>query len=336
MRYLYGESDEKYIKSQTYILKDRSLLSTYKFRLNSVIQGKTDKKEFDKTDVPIVFKCTPDTLLNLCAKVVDELPLPRVYKWSIEDVCKWLRSCGFKQYQNTFRQNLITGHNLLLVDASALAAMNIKDFDHIKILTQGIRKLFYFEMTKFGRSLSFYPEFHNELYKLFRVKTGKKYENTRRLELWRKMQLLRRKEPNYSHWEILERWLAFEKDPEFQELFGAVRRSNLYSCKTKSPAIRVESKRSQRCVCVPPCECYWCDKDRRSPWRFRCLPHLSPDAEFVENCQSCVPPCTCRWSSKKYLTRGVLTCVQQAFPQKYGGIRHRKFEKFPSYRLSLF
>ncbi|XP_065358304.1 uncharacterized protein LOC135952343 [Calliphora vicina] len=340
MRYLYGDADEKYVKAQATSEIDKNPLSTFKFRLNPMIQGKTDVKEFDKTDVPIVFKCTPETLLNLCVKLVDVMPLPMVYTWTIEDICKWLRACGYRQYQNTFRENLITGHSLLLLDASALSAMNIKDFDHIKAITQGIRALFYFEMTKFGRSLTLYPEFHHELYKLFRLKTGAKYEDARCSDLWRKMQMIRQKEPNYSHWEILERWLGFEKDPEYTELIGGIRRSNLYTCKAKSAPATLASKRSQRCFCLPPCECYWSDLDRRPPWRFKCLPNLAPDSEFVEVCRGCIPPCTCRWSSKKYLTRGVLSCLQQAFPQKYGGVqgqnRYRKYEQFSSYRLSLF
>ncbi|KAI8119431.1 hypothetical protein FF38_06840 [Lucilia cuprina] len=338
MRYLYGDSDEKFIKSREAKRKDINPLASFKFRLNPIIEGKTD--EFDRTDVPIVFKCTPDTLLNLCVKVVDAMPLPMVYTWTIEDICKWLRACGYKQYQNTFRANLITGHNLLLLNASALSAMNIKDFDHIKDITRSIRTLFHFEMTKFARSLTLYPEFHNELYKLFRLKTGGKYENVRRSELWRKMQLIRQKEPNYSHWELLERWLAFEKDPKSGELFGNVPRSKLYTCKLKSSNTAVAIKHSERCLCLPPCECYWSNLDRRPPWRFKCLPHLAPDSEFVEVCRNCIPPCTCRWSSRKYLTRGVLTCLQRAFPQKYGGLEgqnsYRRLDQFSSYRLSIF
>lgn len=215
--------------------------------------------------------------------------------------------------------------------------MNIKDFQHIKDLTKRIRSLFHFEMTKFARSISLYPEFHGELYKLFRIKTGAKYENVRPSDLWRKMQIIRYKEPNYSHWEILERWLAFDKDPKYPELFGSIPRSNLYKCATNSlTEIGDANKNPKHCLCLPPCECNWSDLDRRPPWRFKCLPHLPKDSEFVANCHGCVPPCTCRWSSKKYLIRGVLSGLQRKFPQKYGGFRYRKYEQFPSYRLSLF
>lgn len=78
------------------ILDRKYRLNQYRFQLTPLILG---REEFDRNDVPIQFKCTPDTLVNLCAKVVDALPLPSVYKWSIEDICRWLRSYGYPQYQ---------------------------------------------------------------------------------------------------------------------------------------------------------------------------------------------------------------------------------------------
>ncbi|TMW52329.1 hypothetical protein DOY81_002586 [Sarcophaga bullata] len=339
MRYLYGQADEKYIKNQLTTNAKEIPLSSFKFSLNPVVKGKTSAKEFDRQDIPIVFKCSPDKLVNLCASVIDAWPLPEVYKWTIEDICRWLRGLGFKQYQNTFRENLINGRTFLLLDASALSAMNIKDFEHIKRLTYGIRSLFYFEMTKFGRSLTLYPEFLPELYKLFRVKTGYIYESVRRSDLWRKMQLIRQKEPNYTHWEILERWLAFEKEPPVKELIGGAPRSKLYRCRSIPTEPAPIAKPPYCCACVPPCQCYWRDDDCRPPWRFDCLPHLLPDNEFCEHCIYCLPPCTCRWSSKKYLTRGILKCLRTSFPQKYGGINMiKRYERISAagYRLSLY
>lgn len=102
MRYLYGEADEKYIKIPVAKKKVKNPLSSYKFHMNSVIQSNKIVKEYDKMDVPLVFKCSPDSLLNLCVQVVDQMPLPRVYNWTIEDNCKWLRQCGYKQYQVSF------------------------------------------------------------------------------------------------------------------------------------------------------------------------------------------------------------------------------------------
>ncbi|XP_013110489.2 uncharacterized protein LOC106089227 [Stomoxys calcitrans] len=341
MRYFYGASDEKFLPSKDGTkMEDPAPLSTYAFQLYDVTQ---DKPRFDKNDMPAAFKCTPDKLLNLCANIVDALPLPSVFEWNTKDICKWLREYGYRQYQNTFRENLINGRTLLLLDASALSAMNIKNFDHIKHLTNGIRSLFYFEMTKFARKISLHPEFHNELYKLLRIRTGPKYERARRSDLWRELQLLRKKEPNHSHWEVLEKWLGFDKDPEYTEIIGGMHRYSLYRCKAKT--IHLPSgKRSKECLCLPPCECSWTDADLRSPWTVKCLPHLKRVSEFAETCNDCIPPCTCRWSSKKYMTGSVLSCLQTAFPQKYGLLlgksgkvcQRLERSKTPlSYRLSL-
>ncbi|TMW52322.1 hypothetical protein DOY81_002579 [Sarcophaga bullata] len=335
MRYLYGAADEKHVKKQAAAPKKIDPLSSYKFFSHPFTKGKTDEDVFDKGDVPIVAKCTPDKLVSLCVIVVDAIPLIDIYKWTIEDICKWLRDIGFRQYQNTFRVNLIDGHKLLILDASALSAMNIKDFEHIKRLTYGIRSLFYFEMTKFGRSLTLYPEFLYELYKLFRIKTGTKYEIVRRSDLWRKMQLIRQKEPNYTHWEILERWLAFEKEPK--ELFGTVAKIDTSKRPTAIP-IQAHS-RNVGFVCIPACQCHWKESDYRPPWRFKCLPYLPPDDEIVPDCCCCLPPCTCRWSSKKYTMNRTLPLLKKVFPQKYGAFSLRsrlEREAFSAYRLSLF
>lgn len=97
MRYLYGDSDEKYVKPDDRRSREEpTALSTYKFHLDSITEG---RPKFDKYDIPIVFKCSPDTLLNLCAVIVDALPLTSVYEWTIEDICKWLRGYGYRQYQ---------------------------------------------------------------------------------------------------------------------------------------------------------------------------------------------------------------------------------------------
>lgn len=243
--------------------------------------------------------------------------------------------------QNTFRENLINGRTFLLLDASALSAMNIRDFTHIRDIAHRIRLLFFYEMTKFGRSISLPPEFLFELYKLFRTKTGKKYEDVRRVDLWRRMQIIREKAPNYSHWELLERFLANEKDGKSYDRFGYAPRYRLYKC-TKFGTGEPENQnkvRKHTCHCLPPCECHWHATDLRAPWRFKLLSYLPPeDDEFVLNCPTCLNPCTCRWGSKKFMTHRVLTCLQKGFPQKYGGIfkpPSAGTHKMRFYRLSI-
>lgn len=195
--------------------------------------------------------------------------------------------------------------------------MNIKNFEHIKRLTYEIRSLFHFEMTKLGRSLTQYPEFLNELFKLFRVKTGFKYENVRHSDLWREMQLIRQKEPNYTHWDVLERWLKYEKDP--RELIS----SPIIKHALERTSLTSTQAQNEGCSCLPPCNCCWTESDCRPPWRFKCLPHLLPDKEFAFDCPGCLPPCTCRWSSKKYLMNSSLSCLKSVYPQKYGSVSMR-------------
>ncbi|XP_054747675.1 uncharacterized protein LOC129253355 [Anastrepha obliqua] len=122
-RGIFHLSDEKFVKTK--LKKQRKIhpLDTYKFRSPSIFPQRVG---FEQNSVPIVFQVTPETLLNLAARVVDALSLPNVHDWTNADVCKWIRQYGYPQYQNTFRVNLITGRKLLLVDAQALSAMNIK------------------------------------------------------------------------------------------------------------------------------------------------------------------------------------------------------------------
>lgn len=113
-----------------------------------------------------------------------------------------------------------TGRKLLLIDANALCAMNIKDFKEIKRITAGIRKLFSFDMTNFMRSISLPPQHHYELYNLFQTRSG--YEHLNRSDLWCQLQVVREKSKYLRHWEVLERWLLRIREPKYPELFGAL------------------------------------------------------------------------------------------------------------------
>lgn len=226
---------------------------------------------------------------------------------------------------------MINGRTLLLVDAAALSAMNIKNFDDIKHIAYGIRGLFFFELTKFGRSISLAPHYHYELYKLYRVKTGLKYDQVRRTDLWRKMQLMRDNSSKYlSHWEILEKWLSLKPDPIFHELFGGFHRFNLYRCRRQqeTPPVLPPPKPPKPCSCVPPCTCYWTEEDMRPPWTLKVL-ELDTPTEFKE-CTECIPPCECHWKSNWYNHTTVLTCLLTTFPQKYLHRTHNMNIKFRS------
>jgi len=119
-------------------------------------------------------------------------------------------------FQNTFRVNMITGRKLLLLDASALSAMNIKDFDHIRHITYAIRMLFHFELTKFSSSISLPDEKPNELYLLFHTQTGVNYDEVRRSDLYRRMQILRERARNLDHWDLLYMWLRREQERKYR------------------------------------------------------------------------------------------------------------------------
>ena len=146
---------------------------------------------------------------------------------------------------------------------------------------------------------------------------------------------IRPKDPNYTHWEILERWMAFEKKPK--ELFGAISKKEAPR-KLSTTADKTHNK-NIACICIAPCQCHWKENDCRPPWRFKCLPYLPPDSDFVPDCCGCLPPCTCRWSSKKYTLNRTLPFLKMVFPQKYGAFSLRNRldrETISAYRLSLF
>ena len=98
MRYLYGAADEKFIKG---IVEEKDTepldpLDSYKFQVHIFLRGKS---KFDKNDVPIQFKTTPDTLLTLASIICDAIPLVSIYSWNNWHICLWLRQIGYPQYQ---------------------------------------------------------------------------------------------------------------------------------------------------------------------------------------------------------------------------------------------
>ncbi|XP_067624542.1 uncharacterized protein [Eurosta solidaginis] len=333
MREQFVGADEKFVKPKKVYPSKYTPIQHYKFDGRPNIRKEPG---FDRNALPIVFRVSPDTLLNLCIKIIDAMPLPDVYKWTNVQVCKWIRKYGYPQYMNTFRVNLITGQKLLLLDAQSLCAMNIKNFDHIKHIAYGIRRLFFFEMTKHIRQISLPPEFYYELYQLFEVKSGRKYEEIRRSDLWRRMQLLRKKTPNYSHWELLERWLA--REYEQSEIFGGVSRYRLYKCIPKRPQEEHIVKHVNPCNCMPPCSCYWTEERHlKKPSVFSLLkPHRKPDPcyDYSKNgCKDCAAPCTCQWPSRFYKFDLLLTCLKTSYPAIYGD-KERELRR-PKFAIGL-
>lgn len=164
---------------------------------------------------------------------MNELELPLQFKWTTDDVLAWIEKLGFPQYRNTFNVNLINGRTLLLIDASALVKMNVKDFDHIKTITKEIRRLYKIELEKFGRSISLPPKHPETHYKFYKIPTGPVYELCKRTELFKKMKLMGEAEVQLNHFEKLHQWL--KHIPDFQSVrVGGIKKINLFCVKPNS------------------------------------------------------------------------------------------------------
>uniref|UniRef100_W8BBF8 Sterile alpha motif domain-containing protein 15 n=1 Tax=Ceratitis capitata TaxID=7213 RepID=W8BBF8_CERCA len=330
-RGIYSLADEKFLKPTRKPFQNQ--LETFSYRTNI---HHANVQRIRRYDMPIEFKASPDTLLTLAARVVDRFPLPKVYEWTTFECCKWMREYGYPQYQNTLRVNLITGRRLLLLDAQSLSAINIKDFNHIKHIAHGIRQLFYFEMTKFARSIALPPQYHLELYKLFRVKTGPRYDATRPTDLWRQLQLLREVTKPARHWDLLEHWLMLR--PDSVEMIGGAPRRKLYRCKVAEQSNTAEPP-ERVCECQHYCNCKFTPAYYKEP---SVLSVLKPfrtkklHTRAVGCSMTCLPPCTCNWPSRYYQFNEVLNYLTQNLPVKYSFEARRRAHTLSSvYRGSI-
>ncbi|XP_068141662.1 uncharacterized protein [Drosophila tropicalis] len=322
MPYLYGIADTKFLvkKLKKKISYD---VTPIKFQRRDFLKN---SPKFNLDDVPIQFRCSPPSLLELCVNAVDKLPLSSVFEWDDMDIRRWIKSYGYPEYMNTFRENMIWGRKLLLLDAAALSAMNIKDFDHIRHIAYGIRMLFHFELTRWSHSISLPDEKPNELYLLFHTQTGINYDEVRRSDLYRRMKLLSKRSPNLDHWDLLDMWLRRERERKCTVKIGQVPRYSMFKCeKPKVEQLGVESHMDENVMCrtcIPPCDCDWTERDNHLPWRLSCLaPAVSMSRSkwlaMDTRCNYCIPPCECRWPSRYYLTGTVMKCLQVKFPEKF-------------------
>lgn len=95
--------------------------------------------------------------------------------------------------------------------------MNIKNFDDIKKISNEIRKIF--KISNFQNAEIFY-----EFYRTF---SGPKYENCKRCEFFKNMQVIEEFPIKLNHFEKLTKWLTH--DPNYQKyLIGLIKRENLY------------------------------------------------------------------------------------------------------------
>lgn len=96
----YSHYSPKFNRGNKHLLKFSPISNVeskpFKFETHLTVQS---VKKYDKMDLPIEFKVSPESLLHLAAKVVDALTLPDVYQWTDRDVCNWLKRLGYQQYE---------------------------------------------------------------------------------------------------------------------------------------------------------------------------------------------------------------------------------------------
>ena len=228
-----------------------------------------------------------EELQTLCGYIIDQLELPEQFQWKNKEVLEWIENLGFPQYKETFKENLIHGRSLLLLDASALVLMNIKDFNDINKITQDIRRMYNVEKV-LQRSISIPPRLPDTHYKFYRTQTGPIYELCSRTCLLKKMNLMKNTEIELNHFEKLHLWL--QHYPDFQQTrIGLIKRVNLFFVKS-GPHQDIEETLLEdttgKCFCImPPCECNWLKK---VPWKISLLVEINNGKYDNLNCMNLI------------------------------------------------
>ncbi|CAO1386216.1 unnamed protein product [Diamesa hyperborea] len=225
----------------------------------------------------------PEEFKTLCGYIVDEFELTEQFQWKNDDVLEWIENLGFPQYKETFKENLIHGRSLLSLDASALVQMNIHDFEHIKKITQDIRRMYNVEKV-LERSISILPRLPDTHYKFYRTQTGPIYELCTRSCLFKKMKLMKETEVQLNHFEKLHLWL--QHHPDFQQIrIGLIKRVNLFFVKS-GPHQDVEEflDTLKKCCCImPPCEC---NSIKKAPWKISLIVDINNEKSDNIDCMN--------------------------------------------------
>ncbi|XP_026747878.1 uncharacterized protein LOC113508907 [Trichoplusia ni] len=164
---------------------------------------------------------SPLTLYEIAASVVDQFPYPDHFSWTEEQVADWMADVvGLPQYQACILDNHINGRRLLrLEDPSVLPELNIHDWQHIKRITNEIRKIFTTDFIRFARSVGLplrKPLTHCTWFKSQTGPTWGIRQNWERGDILRWMKIIM-PEPLYlDHWDLV--W--YEK-PDFPRLLLA-------------------------------------------------------------------------------------------------------------------
>lgn len=207
----------------------------------------------------------------MTGKIVDNFSFPDQFFWSIDDVLAWVAAIGFPEYQNTFRENFITGRRLLAIDAVALIKMNVKNFEHIKVITESIRKIFKIELETFFRSISLTPREPYTHFKFFKIPTGPMHELCSCTGFFKKVKLMDPLQVPLNHFERLHQWLKHIPDTQSIRI-GGIKRINLFYVKPNTCGDLELYQDPSPCKCqIPPCDCKWTKKQKRRPWRLSFL-----------------------------------------------------------------
>ncbi|XP_055857619.1 uncharacterized protein LOC129920298 isoform X2 [Episyrphus balteatus] len=289
MPFLYGKSDE-----------------------NSQLEG---IQKIKSSEVSIRLRTSPDKLVEICASVLDKIELPYPFYWSVLEVADWIRKQGFPQYQNTFKKNQVNGKTLIRLDASYLVKMNIKDFNHLQIITHAIRNLYGVEKSVFNRSISMPDRTLKSLHIFVRTKTGFKCDIIRPSDVCRFYHLIRPISLYETHWQSMERWLKHTVPFETQLIGDLFKTKNNMFNPTNKQTIPIGPKKNHRdCSGMPPCMCNWTiEKDLISPRQLKCLKtgnKIYHKLRTNEKCK-CFEMCKCNESRKG------LTVLKENVSHKY-------------------
>ncbi|XP_061381914.1 uncharacterized protein LOC116778360 isoform X2 [Danaus plexippus] len=151
---------------------------------------------------------SPRTLYELSAEVVDRLGFPPALDWSENEVADWLATeVGFPEYKDCILDNHINGSRLIMLeDSFALTEINVKNFDHIKVITSKVRELYKMEFVRFCRSVGLVPRRPLTHCTWFRSRTGPSWgirQNWTRSDVLRWMKIVGPAPVYMDHWDLV-------------------------------------------------------------------------------------------------------------------------------------
>ncbi|CAG9803957.1 unnamed protein product [Chironomus riparius] len=215
---------------------------------------------------------TANPLTFICCCVLNKLELPQQFEWTTDDVLNWINALGFPEYKDSFRVNFIDGKKLIRIDTSALIKMNIKNFNHIKLITKSIRKMYGIEIENSKRSISLPFSEPLDLYKLHKSYSGYSYEVITCCDFFKKVTLLKDVPEKLNHFELLHNW--FKHIPDFQNTrIGNIKTKNVCHVKRNlEPVDNISFESVESCFCeMPPCNCKWTVEELNNSLNFTLL-----------------------------------------------------------------